>query len=160
VKKEVWKPKFIEALRESANVRAACQACGITRDAAYKARKKSPVFAAQWDEAIDEAVDTLEEAAWGRARDGVQREDPIFYQGEQVGSKIIREYSDTVLLALLKAHRPNLYRDPVHYNIDFDKLTDEQLDRLAAGEHPAAVLGNRRAGSKEKASEKSDSYIH
>lgn len=144
MKATIWKPRFIQALRNSANVRASCQAAGISRMAAYKARERSEEFAREWDEALEEAVDTLEAAAWQRARDGVRREEPIYYQGEQVGTKVITEYSDTVLLALLKAHRPNKYRDPVHYQIDFTKLSNEELDRLAAGEHPATVLGDRR----------------
>ena len=110
-KADIWRPLFINALRNSGNVRASCQAAGITRDAAYKARQSSPEFAVQWDEALEDAVDTLEAAAWTRARDGVQRIDPIMYQGQKVAEKVIREYSDSLMTLLLKAHRPERYRE-------------------------------------------------
>ena len=34
-----------------------------------------------------------------------------------------------------------------HLDIDFSQLTDEQLERIASGEHPATVLGDLRPGS-------------
>lgn len=101
----------MNALRNSGNVRASCQAAGIDRSTAYKAREKSPEFAAAWDTALEEAVDSLEAAAWTRARDGVQRTEPIMYQGQKVGEKVLREYSDTLMTILLKAHRPEKYRE-------------------------------------------------
>ena len=46
----------------------------------------------------------------------------------------------------LKALRPEKYRDRVGVrgtfgSIDLTKLSDEQLARISAGEHPFAVLG-------------------
>jgi N-methylhydantoinase A/oxoprolinase/acetone carboxylase beta subunit len=111
MKADIWKPKFIEALRNSGNVRASCQMAGISRRAAYKAREKSELFAHQWDEALEEAIDTLEAAAWSRARDGVKRVEPIMYQGQKVSEKVITEYSDSLMTLLLKAHRPEKYRE-------------------------------------------------
>lgn len=84
-----WSPVFLEALRESANVSASCQKAGICRDTAYKHREKNDKFAHDWEQALEEAVDTLETVAWRRARD----------------------YSDTLLIFLLKAHRPLRYRE-------------------------------------------------
>lgn len=110
-KAEIWRPLFINALRNSGNIRASCQAAGIARDTAYKARSASAEFAAQWDEALEEAIDTLEAAAWSRARDGVTRRDPIMYQGQKVSEKVVTEYSDTLMTLLLKAHRPEKYRE-------------------------------------------------
>lgn len=108
---DVWRPLFLNALRNSGNIRAACQASNIDRSTAYRARERSAEFAAAWDEALEEAIDTLEAAAWQRARDGVVRREPIMYQGRKVGEKVIVEYSDTVLIQLLKAHRPEKYRE-------------------------------------------------
>jgi hypothetical protein len=59
------------------------------------------------DEATDEACDVLEAEAWRRAVDGVDR--PIFQRGEQVG--VERVYSDNLMVQLLKAHRPEKYRE-------------------------------------------------
>lgn len=108
---ETWQERFIAALRNSGNVRAACQAAGVHRTTPYKAYAESPEFARQWDEALEDAIDTLEAAAWKRARDGVTRHDPIMFQGQKVAEKVITEYSDTLMITLLKAHRPEKYRE-------------------------------------------------
>ncbi len=84
-----WRPAFLAALRNSANVRASCMAAGISRKTAYQHRNRSAEFRAQWDDAIEDACDVLEAEAWQRAR----------------------STSDVLLIFLLKAHRPGMYRD-------------------------------------------------
>ena len=56
---------------------------------------------------MESAVDDLEAEAWRRAKEGVEK--PVFQGGKQVG--VIREYSDTLMATLLKAHRPEKYRE-------------------------------------------------
>ena len=46
---------------------------------------------------------------------------PVFQRGEQVGT--IREYSDTLLMFLLKANKPEKFRD----NFDAMKLVGDLL---------------------------------
>lgn len=130
MKAEVWRPRFISALRNSGNVRASCQAAGVERSTAYRAYKQSKEFAAQWDEALEEAIDTLEAAAWQRARDGVTRREPVMYKGAQVGEKVVTEYSDTLMTLLLKAHRPEKYRERVDMKHS-GKVEVEGLKELA-----------------------------
>ena len=89
-----WKKPFLDTLRNSANVRAACQAAVISRQSAYEARRKDAKFAAQWDEALEDACDVLEARAWKRA-----------------------EVSDPILMFLLKAHRPNKYSERIKQEI-------------------------------------------
>ena len=101
----------MEHLRQSANVSLAAKSVGLSRARAYAIRSEDEDFAAAWDEAVDEAVDTLEHEARRRAMDGVTK--PVFYKGEECGT--IQEYSDTLAIFLLKAHRPERYRE--HYNI-------------------------------------------
>ena len=91
-----WKSRFIDAFRNSGNVRASCQAAGISRAVCYRERDKNPAFKAAWDESLQDAVDTLEATAWQRARTGL---------------------SDQVLMMLLRAHRPNLYRERMHIEV-------------------------------------------
>jgi hypothetical protein len=86
-----WRPPFLAALRNSGNVRAACKAAGISRQAAYKHRESSQEFRAAWDDAIEDACDILEAEAWQRGR----------------------KSSDTLLIFLLKAHRPEKYREVI-----------------------------------------------
>lgn len=85
-----WKKGFLEALRNSANVRIACEKVSITRAAAYKAYHKDAKFAAQWDEALESACDILEARAWERSKT-----------------------SDAVLMFLLRAHRPQKYTEKI-----------------------------------------------
>jgi len=84
-----WWPRFLAALRNSGNVRAACQAAGIDRRTAYRNRHQYKGFARHWDEALEDACDVLAAEAWQRARSS----------------------SDLLLIFLLKAHRPEIYRE-------------------------------------------------
>lgn len=56
------KTLFIDALRNSGVVAAALQASGLKRRTAYHWRQHDPAFAAEWDEALDHALDTVEAA--------------------------------------------------------------------------------------------------
>lgn len=63
-------PMFIQAMRNTGNVRASCQAAGISRQTAYAERRKNARFREEWDEALQDAIDLLEATAWKMARDG------------------------------------------------------------------------------------------
>jgi hypothetical protein len=89
-----------------AYVRVACEIAGVSRATAYRTRGEVKQFARQWDEAIKEACDRLEQEAWRRGVAGVER--PVTVAGER---EVIREYSDRMLEMLLKAHRPEKYRE-------------------------------------------------
>ncbi|HUV73849.1 MAG TPA: hypothetical protein VMW79_06045 [Anaerolineae bacterium] len=99
-----WRPVFLAALRNSANVRAATQAAGIDRTTAYKARNRSQEFRRQWEEAMEDACDLLEAEAFRRAMAS----------------------SDWLLRMLLSAHRPERFRDTTRH-----ELTGKDGDRLA-----------------------------
>lgn len=86
-----WRPLFLAALSNSGNVLASCKAASISRVQAYDARDRSPEFAAQWETAMEEACDVLEAAARKRAM----------------------QTSDTLLIFLLKAHRPAKFRETI-----------------------------------------------
>ena len=107
-----WRKGFLAALELTGNVTAAATAAGIERTTAYKARYRSEetesrVFAKAWDEALEHATDLMEIEARRRALDGV--EEPVYYKGEIVGG--VRKYSDLLLIFMLKAHRPEKYRE-------------------------------------------------
>jgi hypothetical protein len=120
-KKGPWPRAFLAALRRSGVVRSACRAARVGRSTAYRHRDTDPAFAAAWDRALETAVDALELEARRRAVEGVERS--VFHAGKQVG--IIHDYSDTLLIFLLKANRPEKYRD----NFDLRKLTTELLSQ-------------------------------
>jgi len=82
---------FLEKMRTSGNVRLSCTAAGIGRTTVYRWRRKWATFAAEWDEAMEDACDVLEGVAWKRAI----------------------KMSDRLLMFLLKAHRPDRYKERV-----------------------------------------------
>jgi len=103
------KRKFLEALREAGNIRIACEVAGIDRRQLHQKKTRDPKFSADWDAAYAEAADRLEQEAWRRAVEGV--EEPVVSMGKLVrdedGKPIaLRKYSDTLMLALLRAHKP------------------------------------------------------
>ena len=98
---------FIEALAETACVEEACRRVGMSDSAAYKLRARpcGMAFRKAWDAALDYSLGRLEQAALGRALNGVSR--PIFHRGEQVGEW--REYDERLTMFLLRARRPERF---------------------------------------------------
>lgn len=100
--------QFLKKLIDTAgNVSAACEAVRISRRAAYEWREADEKFAKDWDGAVDLTTDALEQEVYRRAHVGTEK--PVFYQGEECG--IVREYSDTLAMFILKARRPDKYRE-------------------------------------------------
>ena len=132
--------RVLELIAEGFTTNHAAKEVGISRMSIYRLRDKSPKFAAKLAAAIESGTDRMEDEMLRRAVDGTQK--PVFHQGMICGH--IQEYSDTLLIFMLKARRPAKFRDnqPI-YQVDLTKLNDEQLRRLAAGEHPTAVLSDR-----------------
>ena len=67
-----------------------------------------------FEDSQEHAVETLEEEARRRAKVGVEQ--PVFYRGEVAGT--VRKYSDILLIFLLKAARPEVYRENRHVTGD------------------------------------------
>lgn len=105
--RSVKKAVFLKELARRANVSAAAKKAKVDRATPYRWREDDPDFASAWDEAIEVAVDSLEDEAWRRAATGTL--EPVFQKGEKVGA--IRRYSDMLMVTLLKAHRPEKFKD-------------------------------------------------
>ena len=101
------KALFLQALTDTVNVTLSCRKAGIPRRTAYDWREADDAFARDWDEALEEGIDLLEAEVHRRAFEGVER--PVYYKGERVGEW--RHYSDALATFLLRAHRPEKYRD-------------------------------------------------
>jgi hypothetical protein len=104
-----WKEAFLEALGEHGMVTRACRDIGIGRTTAYEARRADDAFATAWADISEMTLERMEAEAIRRAVDGVDR--AVYYQGEEVGLE--RQYSDTLLIFLLKAGRPDKYRENI-----------------------------------------------
>jgi|CXWL01.1.fsa_nt_gi hypothetical protein len=103
------KAVFLDALGRLASISRACQIARIPRRTVYNWRSQDEGFATAWEKAIELGTDALEDEAVRRAFQGVLK--PVYQQGRRVGS--IREFSDALLIALLKARRPKKYRDNI-----------------------------------------------
>ena len=83
--------------------------------------------------------------------------EPVFYKGAKCGA--VQKYSDLLLIFLLKARRPDMYRErwtgelsgpggkPLHPEpVDLSRLSDEGVDTMA-------FLARKAAGEEEATEE-------
>jgi DNA-directed RNA polymerase specialized sigma24 family protein len=103
-----WQPVFLAAIRDTGNVRLAAQAAGVDRTTPYVTARRDPAFAAAWQAAEQDAIDVLEATARKRAL----------------------ESSDQLLMFLLRAHRPEKYRDTVDLRVDVRRGAEQIAERL------------------------------
>jgi hypothetical protein len=95
------KQKILDGLSAGMTVSRACREAGVGPGTGRDWRNKDPIFKRLWDEAVEAGIDTMEDEAVRRGRDGIEK--PVFYQGEQVA--VVQEYSDTLLISMLKFKR-------------------------------------------------------
>jgi hypothetical protein len=121
---------FLAAMANTANVVRAAAIAGVDRDNHYLWLKKDPDYAPAFEIAWQRGVDVLEAEAVRRAHEGVIK--PVFHGGKRAidvvqnpdgsikrdssGKPIgipatVREYSDTLLIFLLKARNPAVFGD-------------------------------------------------
>lgn len=124
------KAAFLKAYRLVGIIGPAAEATGIARQTHYKWLETDPEYKAEFKTAHNDAMDSLEEEARRRAQAGVQR--LKFHEGNLIlipdpqGRKdpadpsrplmvpyVEHQYSDTLLIFLLKAGRPKKFRDNV-----------------------------------------------
>lgn len=107
-KRDTRKKRFIDALTAQGTVYHAAQAARVSRQTAYRWRQDDPKFADLWDEAIENAVDAVENVVYQRALGG-----------------------DTIAaIFYLKAQRPK-FRDRLNINVEqVQSDIDELLERL------------------------------
>jgi Bacteriophage Sf6, terminase small subunit-like len=141
---------FLGALTEGASVTAACNRAVITRRTVYNWWEADPEFAAAWDDAIEAGTDALEDEALRRAKDK----------------------SDTLLIFLLKARRPEKYKDRVsteHRGTvkTFEQWLDELnpaakqlIDRASddASQGNGAIMPNSRVSGASDGEKEKNSY--
>lgn len=101
------KGAFLAAFRECGIVKAACEQAGVSRSSVYRWQELDDAFAAAYREAEIEATETMEAEAYRRAMKGTSK--PVFHQGVQCG--VIQDYSDVLLIFMLKARAPEKYRE-------------------------------------------------
>lgn len=99
--------RFIEALAESSNVRAAAEAAGLDPRKVYRLRRNDPEFARAWYAALAEGYDNLEMEMLEHLRAQGDRA-----QGEDAaGAAPSRKFDTATALRCLTAHRENVARE-------------------------------------------------
>jgi hypothetical protein len=170
-----WGEAFLRVLAETGNISISCARVKISRDAFYYRRNSRPGFAKAVKNAFRISTDALEAEARRRAQEGIEK--PVTFKGEPVfvwidkkgkilpGPKkgaqkiplILREYSDTLLIFLLKAHRPKKFRERQEVqhkgrlNLDVQKTDEyriyiEQILADDSAREAAALLSDRICG--------------
>ena len=161
-----WYRAFLSALRETGNVRFACEAAGIGRRTAYDARERLEWFAKAWALAKEDSADLLELEALRRARDGVP--EPVIYKGRLATEEVvtangavrripltIQRYSDTLLIFLIKGVRPDKFRERISQEVSgsIDVNVEAEVDRalrelaIELATHDAAAEAGGAHGS-------------
>lgn len=134
-RKRDWAVDFLAALEERVTVEAACREIGIERSTAYRRRQRDEEFALAWHDVDEATTQRMEREAFRRAVDGFKSD--VLYKGSVVGSET--KYSDTLLIFLLKARRPEKYRENVRIEhggtigVDLSSSSDDELLRVARG---------------------------
>jgi hypothetical protein len=117
-----WAPSFLAAVSAGKSIKYACKVTRprVSRATIYRRRNTDPAFAEAVRDALEDACDDLESEARRRA---MRKHKP----------------SDMLLLALLRAHRPEKYGSKVDHThrgnvtITVEDLSDDDLARIAAG---------------------------
>lgn len=128
----IKKRKFLSAFSIAGTVTGAAKAAGVSRRSHSTWLREDPSYAKAFATAQDMACDRLEQEAIRRAVSGVERKK--FHKGEPIidpstGEQYVeREYSDTMLIFLLKGLRPEKYGDRAVWDriAAVEKILNEQ----------------------------------
>lgn len=148
---------FLAAYGQCAVITIAAKHAKISRRTHYDWMKNDPEYAERFRHAHEEAIDLLEAEALRRATRGVER--PIMFGGKQVQLQdpkhpddeskqipgVMKEYSDVLLIFLLKGARPEKYRDrfEVTGKVKHDMTiheTRESIQRISVDEQGLRAL--------------------
>lgn len=127
------KAAALAVLSDGGSPDEAAAAAGISRALLYKWKTLDPAFNAQWEEARDITTEKAEAEIYRRGVVGWV--EPIFGKGpsgttQVVGS--IRKYSDRMLEVLIKARKPNEYRDNPRVAVAAEVQVGDAKARLIA----------------------------
>lgn len=127
------KQAFLESYSKWANISYACEQSGVARQNVYNWQETDEDFSAAFHRAEAAATERLEREAWRRATEGSPYTRTSYYRGEPVGTDHKIEYSDQLMMLLLRARKPDTYREKVDVAVT-------QVVKAIAGIEPASVL--------------------
>jgi hypothetical protein len=133
--------QFLDALAQSGVAASACRTAGVPYSTVNKHRKTDDDFAAAWDDALEQATDTLETEARRRALEGVP--EPVIHQGQLTplwerdfdGQVVMERYeADDGKGGKISASRPRqLVKDGVPQYLTVRKHSDALMMFLLKG---------------------------
>ena len=157
-----WKDAFLAALRAYPVVSHACDAVGIERSTAYRARDTDEAFSRDWEDAMETGIDRAEKEAFRRGVVGY--EEPVIDKGrlaycyerfvdgdgkegfrpllDEKGQPVpltVRKHSDALLALVLKGRRKKVYADRTELT-GADGGPVQQVDETAKAARVAQLL--------------------
>jgi hypothetical protein len=103
---------FLAGLAQGLTVRHAAERAGRAHPRRfYELRAEDEEFARAWHEALEQGTQLLEEELRRRAVEGWEKTLEEWRDGKLVRSTTTRRYSPALLIFMLKARRPDMYRD-------------------------------------------------
>lgn len=120
---KVKQAAFLAAYAEVGNVTQAAEISKVARRNHYN-WLSDPEYAEAFQAAEQQACDRLEQEARRRAVEGV--EEPVFHRGEKCG--VVRKYSDTLLIFLLKGAMPEKYKDRHAHDVNANVSATVRLE--------------------------------
>src|SRR5579885_2270936 len=120
------KRAFLAAYEETCKIGAAAEASSIPRRTHYAWMENDEAYRAEFERVRAMIGDRLEDEAIRRAHDGIEK--PVTIAGQR---ELVREYSDTLLIFMLKGVKPEKYR--------------ERFEHTGAGGRPLLDLATARA---------------
>lgn len=121
------KNQFLRSFVKTGSLSRSAKEVGINVRSHYYWLENDPKYVKRYKAAEIQVVDILVQEARRRAVFGTKK--PVFYKGVQCGN--IREFSDVLLIFLLKAYDPERFRDPVKPQETDGELTSAIVQRLA-----------------------------
>jgi hypothetical protein len=137
------KERFLAILADTANVFRSARRAGLNRQHLYRLRRTDEEFAKLWDEAVELGTCALEDEAVRRSYQGCLK--PTKYG-------MVREFSDTLLVLLLKARRRAVYGDKVDSNVNLSGTIDwtATAERLNGNRNEVERLLEAKAAGLDK----------
>lgn len=118
-KRETRQAAFLAAYRECGTVRHAAEAAKVARSQHYEWMADRD-YASAFEDAQQEAADALEREAVRRASEGLRRykfDKGVPIKHPETGEPYFEhEYSDSLLIFLLKGAKPEKYRERVEHS--------------------------------------------
>lgn len=104
---EPKKRAYLLALSRTGIILRACKAAEISHALPWVWRQDDAVFVTLEAQARKLGAERLVQEAYRRAVEGIDK--PIYYEGKRIDT--LKEYSDTLLIFLLKGALPDVYRE-------------------------------------------------